>query len=188
VPHPLNPEDIVKIEFHRSVGGYARDEVREFLDAVAELVRDLEERVESGYLNLGEKMGQLLQQAKDEAVDIVSVATEEAVKVGQEAKAAGERTRAEAKTAAADIVATAEEHGAKIVAEAEGRVDDLRKVEAQLRKGLSSLRSELDAVVARIRPLEQGPSEPGVSELGGPTEELQVETAELSDRLEDAGR
>ncbi|MGH2729795.1 MAG: DivIVA domain-containing protein, partial [Actinomycetota bacterium] len=61
------PKEIENVEFHVTVRGYARDEVRECLSAIAAYVAHLEEKAATAHLNLGEKIGELLQQAKDAA-------------------------------------------------------------------------------------------------------------------------
>jgi DivIVA domain-containing protein len=126
------PEQIENIEFHVTVRGYARDEVRECLSALAAYVANLEEKAATGYLNLGEKIGELLQQAKDTAEEIEAVARDEAA-----------RTLADAGT-----------HAAKIVGEAEQRVVELTNVEGEIINSLQSLKTQLEGMTARLRPVE----------------------------------
>ncbi|MGH2755726.1 MAG: DivIVA domain-containing protein, partial [Actinomycetota bacterium] len=74
----LTPEEIRKATFHVTMRGYARDEVDEFLAALAKLVATLTERAETAYLNLGVRMGELLQEAKDAADELQSTSRAEA--------------------------------------------------------------------------------------------------------------
>lgn len=155
MPHSLSPEDIDKVGFHRTLRGYARDEVLEFVEGVRELVHQLQEKADTGYLNLGEKMGELLQQAKDGADDLTANARAEATRAVEEARALATRLEDEARTRATDTVETAETHAAKIVQEAEARVSELRTTEEAIRTELRSLRAKLEGVTASLLPLEQ---------------------------------
>jgi len=126
------PDQIENVEFHITVRGYARDEVREYLSAIAVYVASLEEKAATAYLNLGEKIGELLQQAKDAAEEIEAVARDEAA-----------RTLEDAGT-----------HAAKIVGEAEQRVADLANAEGEILTSLQSLKTQLEDMTARLRPVE----------------------------------
>lgn len=126
------PDEIENVEFHVTVRGYARDEVREYLSAIAAYVARLEEKAAAGYLNLGEKIGELLQQAKETAEEIEGVARDEAA-----------RTLEDAGT-----------HAAKIVREAEQRVAELENTEGEILSSLQSLKTQLEGMTARLRPVE----------------------------------
>jgi DivIVA domain-containing protein len=126
------PEEIENLEFHVTVRGYARDEVREFLSAIAAHVASLEEKAATGYLNLGEKIGELLQQAKDAAEEIEAVARDEAARMLEDAGT----------------------HAAKIVREAEHRVAELENTQGEILNSLQSLKTQLEGMTARLRPVE----------------------------------
>ena len=139
----LTPEEIENAEFHITVRGYARDEVREYLAELAVIFGSLQERASNGYLDLGERMGELLQRAKNAADELVAGAGSE-----------GKRAEQDARLRAADIVETAERHATKIVQEAELRVAELGNVEQAIRSELQALRGQLDDIVSRSLPLE----------------------------------
>ena len=86
MPQALTPEDIRKTTFHVVMRGYARDEVEEFLASVSRIVGTLNERAETGYLNLGVKMGELLQEAKDAADELLANARTDVGNMLQDAK------------------------------------------------------------------------------------------------------
>lgn len=153
MPHSLTPEEIDKVAFHRTFRGYARDEVHEFVEGVRELVHQLQEKADTGYLNLGEKMGELLQQAKDAADDLSEAARTEAVRAVEDAKALAARVEEDARMRAADMVETAETHAAKIVQEAESRVAELQTTEEAVRVELRTLRSKLEEITASLLPM-----------------------------------
>jgi DivIVA domain-containing protein len=137
------PAEIENAEFHVTVRGYARDEVREYLTELAVIVGRLQERTSNGYLDLGERMGELLQDAKDAADELIGAA-----------HAQGQRAEEDARIRAADIIETAERHAAKIVQEAELKIAELRTVEDAVRGEMQSLRAQLDELAGRLRPLE----------------------------------
>ena len=138
------PAEIENAEFHVTVRGYARDEVREYLAELAVIVGRLQERASNGYLELGERMGELLQDAKDAADELVAAAHIQC-----------QRDEGDARIRAADIIETAQRHAAKIAQEAELRVAELRTIEDAVRGELQMLRTQLDELVGRLRPLEQ---------------------------------
>jgi len=153
MPQALTPEDIRKTTFHVVMRGYARDEVDEFLTAVSRIVGALTEKAETGYLNLGVRMGELLQEAKDAADELLANARTDVGNMLQEAKTSAHDTEQTARAQAEDAVRTATEHAAKIVAEAEERVADLTNQENSIKTELTSLRSQLQQITERLGPL-----------------------------------
>jgi DivIVA domain-containing protein len=153
MPQALTPEDIRKTTFHVVMRGYARDEVDEFLASVSRMVGTLNERAETGYLNLGIKMGELLQEAKDAADELLSNARTDVGNMLQEAKTKAQDLEQNARANAEDAVRTATEHATKIVAEAEQRVAELTESENLIRTELTSLRSQLERITERLSPL-----------------------------------
>jgi DivIVA domain-containing protein len=149
VSQALTPEEIENAEFHVTMRGFARDEVQEVLTAAAAHIRSLQEKAETAYLNLGAKMGELLQQAKDGAEELQSAARQEAARQEQDARAR-----------ATDILQTAENHAAKIIREAEERVAELRTAEDEISRALHSLRTNLIAITERWAPPEPPDFEP----------------------------
>jgi cell division initiation protein len=153
MPQAPTPEDIRKTTFHTTMRGYARDEVDEYLTAIARVVASLTEKAETGYLNLGVKMGELLQEAKDAADELLAAAHTDVATLVQEAKTSAQNLEASARSQAADTLQTAETHAAKIVQEAEQRVAELTDEENAVRRELTSLRSQLESITERLRPL-----------------------------------
>jgi cell division initiation protein len=153
MPQPLTPEDIRKTTFHVTMRGYARDEVDEFLNAMARAVGSLNERAETAYLNLGVKMGELLQEAKDAADELLSNARADVGNMLQEASIKAQELEQTSQAQAEDRVRTAEAHATKIIGEAEQRVAELTAAENAIREDLTSLRSQLGRITDRLQPL-----------------------------------
>lgn len=153
MPQAPTPEDIRKATFHVTVRGYARDEVEEFLAVVAKNVAHLNEKAETGYLNLGVRMGELLQEAKDAADELLTAAHADVANMLQEAKNKSRELEETSRSQAADTVQTAETHASKIVREAEQRVAELTEEENAIRRELTSLKSQLETIMTRLQPL-----------------------------------
>ena len=161
MPQALTPEDIRKTTFHVTMRGYARDEVDEFLTLIARMVGALTEKAETAHLNLGVRMGELLQEAKDAADELLANARTDVGNMLQAAKTRAQELQQTSRSQAEDAVKTAEGHAAKIVAEAEEKVAELTAAEDAIRTELTSLRSQLESITERLQPLVQ--SSPAVA-------------------------
>jgi DivIVA domain-containing protein len=185
MPQALTPEEIEKTEFHITMRGFARDEVREFLLAVAGVVRHLQEKADTSYLNLGEKMGELLQQAKDAADELTAETRAAAQRTQEEVRTAAARTEQDASTRAADIVETAESHATKMIREAEQRVAELRATEETTRRELQAIRTQLDTIASTLRPMEPAVEDAGTT-VGLPVEIVSEQTQPRDERPDQA--
>ena len=153
MPQALSPEEIRKATFHVTMRGYARDEVDEYLNGIAKLVAQLTEKAETAYLNLGVRMGELLQEAKDAADELQAKARADATRMVEEARSSADETTRSANEQAASTIQTAESHAAKIVAEAEERVDEMTQAEQSIRADLGQVRAQLESLTQRLTPL-----------------------------------
>lgn len=182
----ITPERLENTVFSTSFRGYDKDEVDAVLQATAETLRALEDASQKAYLNLGEKMGGLLQNAKDEGEALLQKAEAEvaalrtrtneelaAARAEAEAYAASTRREAEsfaastrtAATEEAQATRTAAENGARArIAEAERRVAALNAIENETRERLTALHAELDAITQRLSDLDVSTASPSMQQ------------------------
>jgi DivIVA domain-containing protein len=144
---PMTPEEIQAAEFTVAVRGYSREEVEEFLSALAQDQRTLLEALENAkreaeqtYLALGDEIGGLLQHAKDVADGMVKKAEEEASRLREEARSSAERSKSEAEQLAARIVQTAKQEADECIAEGRETVSEFQEAERRSRERLQNLR------------------------------------------------
>ena len=160
----MTPEEIQKAEFTVAVRGYSREEVEEFLSALAQEQRTLIEELESAkreaeqtYLALGDEIGSLLQHAKDVADGMVKKAEEEAARVRDKAHRSAERSKKEADELAGRIIQTARQEADGCIAEAREKVSEFQEAEARSRERLQNLRKMFQAITDEIRQAESKP-------------------------------
>jgi DivIVA domain-containing protein len=166
----LSPEEIRATTFTTSLRGYDKEEVDHFLSALSDAVADLKDASEHAYRNLGERMGNLLQQAKDAADDIVETARTETAGIRQEAETAASKVRQEAENAAreteqeadrkaSEIRASSEQDAQQREQEAERRLHSFQEAEAVVRQRLQALREELGRVTSALSQIETSGTE-----------------------------
>lgn len=113
--------------FSSSLRGYDRDEVHAFLDSIAQRVAALEEEAENAHMNLGERIGRLLQDAKDNADEIVERAQAEAALEREIAGHDATKTRGEADAYSLDTRTQADEYSRKTRGEADAYAERTRQ-------------------------------------------------------------
>lgn len=164
VRRAITPEDIKGANFSVALRGYDRGEVEAFLQDVAAEVSVLKDSAERAYQNLGEELGELLQQAKDvadkllsearsEAAALVQSAENEATGLRDEAEAHARQVREEADGEAVSTRAEAEQDAAQRISAADTKVRELGTAEVEARQRISALRVELDRVADSLRQL-----------------------------------
>ena len=167
----LTPEGLEEHSFTYSVWGYKRAEVDEYLDRIARAWgASLDSARERAFMDLGERMGELLQHAKDAADGLVGEATAAAGVIRADARAEArtilDRTAVEAARVTEEARVQAEER----VAQAESRVQELNVEEAHTRDRISSLRRSLGEVGERLASLEPATVVlPDTAEVAKPT-------------------
>jgi DivIVA domain-containing protein len=201
----LTPEDVKSTTFITKLRGYDQEEVDVFLATVAESLAILHQASENAYLNLGEKIGNLLQDAKDAADEIVANAQNEAstlraeaqteaggIKheaeshashVQSDAESRAVRTEQEAQQRASEIQASAEREALKREEHAELRVRELEESERQVRERVRTLYQELTDLSSALHQLEPGEREiPATDEppAEAETEEIDVSAADTN--------
>ena len=109
----ITPEVISSVTFSSTLRGYDKDEVHAFIDAVAQRVASLQDEAENAHLSLGERIGRLLQDAKDNADEIVERAWTEAAQEREVAAADATKIREEADSYSLDTRTQADEYSRK---------------------------------------------------------------------------
>ena len=106
----VTPEAISGASFSSTLRGYDKDEVHAFLDDIAQRVAELQEEAENAHLSLGDRIGRLLQDAKDNADEIVERAQGEAAQEREVAAADTLKLREEADAYSLDTRTQADEY------------------------------------------------------------------------------
>ena len=109
----VTPDVISGASFSSTLRGYDKDEVRAFLDDIAQRVTELQEEAENAHLSLGDRIGRLLQDAKDNADEIVERAQAEASQEREVAAADTKKVREEADAYSLDTRTQADEYARK---------------------------------------------------------------------------
>ena len=151
----LTSEDVKSTTFTTKLRGYDQEEVDVFLATVAESLALLHQASENAYLNLGEKIGNLLQDAKDAADEIVANAQNEASTLRSEAQTEAGGLKHEAETHASHVVSDAESKAVRTEQEAQQRATEIQasaEREAVKREELADLRvRELEESEKQVR-------------------------------------
>ena len=168
----MTPEDIETATFTMALRGYDKQEVEDFLAAVADQVRAISDVSRSAYLDLGDEMGQLLQHARDSADEMMRTARQEATERRAEvdAEVANKRREAEEHVQRARddlgeevnrIRENAEDQARAIIEDAQQRIVTLQKEEADARERIRALRLQLLEVTLRLQRFEVADDEAG---------------------------
>lgn len=180
-----SPEEVENLTFNTVVRGYARDEVQEFLNAVAQELRNAQQRADQAYRRAGEDVGDLLQRTKDIADQIRADAEAAAHETRAEAQRVAARTKAEAGDDAAQTRSEAESYSATTrqdadsyaartrqdaendarlrIERADARVRELEAEERDVRHRLDALRSDLQELTERLGALIGSPDEGAIT-------------------------
>ncbi|MDQ4058562.1 MAG: DivIVA domain-containing protein [Actinomycetota bacterium] len=161
----LTPEEIETASFTIGLRGYDKQEVEDYLVAVADHIRVISDVSRSAYVDLGDEMGQLLQHARDSADEMTRKAQEEATSLRAEvdAEAADKRRDAdEYRQRAKDEVGEevkriregAEEQARGIIEDAQRRIVTLQQEEVEARERIRALRLQLLEVTLRLQRFE----------------------------------
>ncbi len=174
---PFEPEEIENKEFLSALRGYDRDEVRGFLQDVADdyraLLDMLKQRqqsmpsVKDPYDVVGVELGQILKVAREsgdrlrkkaeaEAGSLVGKSEQEAKSIRDSADKAARKQREEADRYARQVRAAADREAADKTSRAAATVEQLREAEAKLRERLRSMESIIRAVRDELG-AEEGP-------------------------------
>ncbi|MGH2821281.1 MAG: DivIVA domain-containing protein, partial [Actinomycetota bacterium] len=170
---PFEPEEIENKEFLSTLRGYDRDEVRAFLQDVADDYRGvlqlLNQRqkpvatVKDPFDVLGVELGQILKVARESGGQLRKKAEAEAStlmeKVDQEARTIREsadkqarRQREEADRYARDVRSRTDRDAAEKTRRAAETVEQLRRAEAKLRERFASMEGILEALKRELGP------------------------------------
>jgi DivIVA domain-containing protein len=161
----LTPEEIETASFTIGLRGYDKQEVEDYLVAVADHLRLISDVSRSAYVDLGEEMGELLQHARDSADEMTRKAQEEATAIRAEvdAEAADKRRDAdEYRQRAKDEIGEevkriregAEEQARGIIEDAQRRIVTLQQEEVEARERIRALRLQLLEVTLRLQRFE----------------------------------
>ena len=161
----FTPEEIETASFTIGLRGYDKQEVEDYLVAVADHIRLLSDVSRSAYVDLGEEMGELLQHARDSADEMTRKAQEEATALKAEVDAEATNTRREAdeyRQRAKDDVGEevkriregAEEQARGIIQDAQRRIVTLQKEDVEARERIRALRLQLLEVTLRLQRFE----------------------------------
>nr|MBA2599570.1 DivIVA domain-containing protein [Actinomycetota bacterium] len=123
----ITPDVISGASFSSSLRGFDKDEVQAFLAAVAQRVASLQDEAENAHLNLGERIGRLLQDAKDNSDEITERARNEAAQEREVAVQDATKTREEADAYSLDTRTQADEYSRETRAEADTYAEQTRQ-------------------------------------------------------------
>ena len=158
---PLSPDEVQSQEFAQAKQGYDKNQVRSFLNTVAE---DYRAALRLGnYEAVGEEVGKILQTVNDSAAALRAKATAEAEDIMAQAEAASTEMRETASAEAAKLKNQAEvetkalrdhtdQQVKNLVAEAEQRVVEM---EAKVRKETEERIRVTDQRVEELRAVER---------------------------------
>jgi DivIVA domain-containing protein len=196
----LTPEEIETASFTIGLRGYDKQEVEDYLVAVADHVRLISDASRSAYVDLGEEMGELLQHARDSADEMTRKSQEEitALRAQADAEATDKRREAdEYRQRAKDEVGEevkriregAEEQARGIIEDAQQRIVTLQQEEVEARERIRALRLQLLEVTLKLQRFEvaEETEEDEDEEEAAPSEEPEsgapetVETIALED-------
>jgi len=124
----MTPDVISGASFSSTLRGYDKEEVHAFLDGVAQRVASLQDEAENAHLNLGERIGRLLQDAKDNADEIIERARAEAVQGREIASQDATKTRGEADAYSLDTRTQADDYARNTRTEADTYAEQTRQV------------------------------------------------------------
>lgn len=161
----FTPEEIETASFTIGLRGYDKQEVEDYLVAVADHIRLISDVSRSAYVDLGEEMGELLQHARDSADEMTRKAQEEATALRAEVDAEATNTRREAdeyRQRAKDDIGEevkriregAEEQARGIIQDAQRRIVTLQKEDVEARERIRALRLQLLEVTLRLQRFE----------------------------------
>lgn len=161
----LTPEEIETASFTIGLRGYDKQEVEDYLVAVADHIRLISDVSRSAYVDLGEEMGELLQHARDSADEMTLKAQEEATALRAEVDAEATDKRRDAdeyRQRAKDDVGEevkriregAEEQARGIIEDAQRRIVTLQKEEVEALERIRALRLQLLEVTLRLQRFE----------------------------------
>ena len=161
----LTPEEIETASFTIGLRGYDKQEVEDYLVAVADHIRLISDVSRSAYVDLGDEMGQLLQHARDSADEMTRKAQEEATALRAEVDAEStdkrrdadeyrQRARDEVGEEVERIREGAEEQARGIIEDAQRRIVTLQQEEVEARERIRALRLQLLEVTLRLQRFE----------------------------------
>jgi len=161
----FTPEEIETASFTIGLRGYDKQEVEDYLVAVADHIRLISDVSRSAYVDLGEEMGDLLQHARDSADEMTRTAQEEATALRAEVDSEATDKRREAdeyRQRAKDDVDEevkriregAEEQARGIIQDAQQRIVTLQQEEVEARERIRALRLQLLEVTLRLQRFE----------------------------------
>ena len=161
----LTPEEIETASFTIGLRGYDKQEVEDYLVAVADHIRMISDVSRSAYVDLGDEMGQLLQHARDSADEMTRKAQEEATALRAEVDAEATDKRRDAdeyRQRAKDEVGEeikriregAEEQARGIIEDAQRRIVTLQQEEVEARERIRALRLQLLELTLRLQRFE----------------------------------
>jgi DivIVA domain-containing protein len=161
----LTPEEIETASFTIGLRGYDKQEVEDYLVAVADHIRVISDVSRSAYVDLGDEMGQLLQHARDSADEMTRKAQEEATALRAEVDAEATDKRRDAdeyRQRAKDEVGEevkriregAEEQARGIIEDAQRHIVTLQQEEVEARERIRALRLQLLEVTLRLQRFE----------------------------------
>lgn len=161
----LTPEEIETASFTIGLRGYDKQEVEDYLVAVADHIRVISDVSRSAYVDLGDEMGQLLQHARDSADEMTRKAQEEATALRAEVDAEAtdkrrdadeyrQRAKDEVGEEAKRIREGAEEQARGIIEDAQRRIVTLQQEEVEARERIRALRLQLLEVTLRLQRFE----------------------------------
>ena len=153
----VTPDVISGASFSSTLRGYDRDEVHVFLDVIAQRVAELQDEAENAHLSLGDRIGRLLQDAKDNADEIVERAQAEAAQEREIAAADTKKTREEADAYFLDTRNQADEYAGRTRQDADAyseriqqeATDEGTRIRADADKDARSTRQAAEADKAR---------------------------------------
>ncbi|MDQ3619417.1 MAG: DivIVA domain-containing protein [Actinomycetota bacterium] len=123
----ITPEAINSASFSSTLRGFDKDEVHAFLATVAQRVASLQDEAENAHLNLGERIGRLLQDAKDNSDEIIQRARDEAAQEREVAAQDATKTREEADAYSLDTRTRADEYSRETRTEADTYAEQTRQ-------------------------------------------------------------
>jgi DivIVA domain-containing protein len=172
---PFEPEEIENKEFLAALRGYDRDEVRAFLQDIADdyraLMDMLQQRqpapspIKDPYDALGAELGQILKVAREsgeklrkkaeaETSTVVARAEQEAKAIRDSVEKAARKQREDADRYARETRSRADREAADKTTRASASVDQLREAEAKLRERMRSMEAILRSLQEELGPEE----------------------------------
>lgn len=187
----MTPEEIETASFTIGLRGYDKQEVEDYLVAVADHIRLISDASRSAYVDLGEEMGELLQHARDSADEMTRTASEEATALRAEVDAEvankrreadeyRQRTRDDIGEEVKRIRDGAEEQARAIIEDAQRRIVTLQQEEVQARERIRALRLQLLEVTLRLQRFEVAEEEAG-DDAGDDIEEYRPGASETQE-------